>query len=342
MHKAKKYQVLVWLTASLLTLAACGKKENHYGNPPVITPPVTVPDTGTLVKLPSQWTKQTTLTNGFTAGIEVYRNTAVFNGITLNAYTLVFDPKNTGIEWKPILAAKNKTPGAVYNEEPGVKYACINGGYFGTNVSYSLVVNNATILAPNIKTLVRSYNGSDVNYYPTRGAFGITASGIPEVTWMYNAGSANELMYSYTQPAANKEGIAPLPMPNAAGAVAWNVLNAIGGSPVLIKNGVVKITDAEELIVVDNAIQRARTAIGYNADGKVLILVVEGGNPTGAKGLNLQDLADLLKSMGCTNALNLDGGGSTDMVVNGQLTVKPSDAAGERPVMSMLLLKKKQ
>jgi exopolysaccharide biosynthesis protein len=159
---------------------------------------------------------------------------------------------------------------------------------------------------------------------------------------MYNAGSANELMYSYTQPAANKEGTAPLPVPNAAGAVVWNILNAIGGSPVLIKNDVVKITDAEELIVVDNTIQRARTAIGYNADGKVLILVVEGNNPAGAKGLNLQDLAALLKSMGCTNALNLDGGGSTSMVVNGQLTVKPSDAAGERPVMSMLLLKKKQ
>jgi hypothetical protein len=280
--------------------------------------------------------------NGFPAGIEVYRNTSVFNGITLNAYALVFDPKNTGIEWKPILASKNKTPGVVYNEEPGVKYACLNGGYFGTNVSYSLVVNNGTVLAPNLKTLVRTYNGSDVNYYPTRGAFGITASGIPQVTWMYNAGSANELMYSYTQPAANKEGTAPLPVPNAAGAVVWNILNAIGGSPVLIKNDVVKITDAEELIVVDNTIQRARTAIGYNADGKVLILVVEGGNPAGAKGLNLQDLAALLKSMDCTNALNLDGGGSTSMVVNGQLTVKPSDAAGERPVMSMLLLKKKQ
>lgn len=335
---------VVMLFAATSVFAACSKK-TYYDTPrPQLPVEEEQQPGGSLVSMPEGWSKQTDLTSGFPDALALYRNNGTFNGIQLNAYCLVLDPKNSAIEFKPVLPDKNKKPSALYAEEPGTVYACVNAGYFGTNVSYSLVIQNSTVLATNVSNIVRAYNGNNVNYYITRGAFGLTSAGVPEVTWVYNIGSGTGVTYSYTEPAANKEGEEPKPVPTTsypAGAKVWNAKSAVGGSPVLLKNSEVRLTDVEEMISVDNTIQRARTAIGFNADGKVFILVAEGNNPNGAKGLTLLQLANLMKSIGCKEALNLDGGGSTSMVVNGQLTVRPSDAAGERPVMSAIIIKRK-
>lgn len=329
-------------SALLQVFAGCSKQSDPTTSIPDPVDPVVQPTT--LVSLPAEWKKTTALMTGFPASIEVYRNTTSFSGKAMNAYCVVFDPKNTGLEFKPVLAPANKKPSALFAEESGTVYACINGGFFGTNVSYSLVQYNSTISAVNIKSLNRPYNGISTAYYPTRGAFGIDANGKPEVTWIYHTGSDNNIVYSYPSPSPNELNTAPKPQPSSyfpSGGEVWNTRSAIGGSPVLIKNDVINITDKEELIDINNTTSRARSAIGSTADGKVVLLAVEGNHPSGGAGLNLQELATLMKNMGCINAMNLDGGGSTAMVINGQQTVKPSDAGGERPVMSVLLVKKK-
>ena len=58
-------------------------------------------------------------------------------------------------------------------------------------------------------------------------------------------------------------------------------------------------------------------------------------------GINLADLANILSNLGCQDAINLDGGGSTSMVVANQLLVRPGDNGVERPVVSAILIKKK-
>jgi hypothetical protein len=324
----------------VLLLSACSK--NNQGNPPGNPPPVVTIQP--LINLPAEWIKATNLMTGFPSGIEVYKRSAAFNGKAMNAYCVVFDPKNSSLEFKPVYSTTNKMPSDFYAAEAGVKYAVINGGYFGTNASYSLVQYNGNLQAINIKSLTRSYNGANTTYYPTRGAFGVSATGNPEVTWIYHVGSGNGTMYSYPQPSPNELNTAPQPQPSASypsGGTVWNTNSAIGGSPVLIKNNIVNITDKEELIDINTTPSRARSAIGHTSEGKIIMLAVEGNNASGGTGLNLQEMADLMKSMGCTGALNLDGGGSTYMMVNGQQTVKPSDAAGERPVISAIIIKKK-
>lgn len=335
---------VLFLSALLQAGAGCSKKSGPSG--PIWVPPAdTTPTTPSqLITLPAEWQKATSYMTGFPAGIEVYRNTTAFSGKAMNAFCVVFDPKNTALEFKPILAASNKKPATFYAEESGTPYACLNGGFFGTNASYSLVQYNNTISAVNIKSLNRTYNGASTTYYPTRGAYGLDANGVPGVTWIYHVGSGNGVVYSYPAPSPNALNTAPQPQPSASfpsGGVQWNAKSAIGGSPVLIKNNEIKITDTEELIDINNTTSRARSAIGSTADGKVILLAVEGNNASGGAGLNLQELATLMKNMGCTNALNLDGGGSTSMVVNGQQTVKPSDSGGERAVMSVVMIKKK-
>jgi exopolysaccharide biosynthesis protein len=110
----------------------------------------------------------------------------------------------------------------------------------------------------------------------------------------------------------------------------------------LIHNNAIKITDKEELISINNTTSRPRSAIGFNSNGIMMLLAVEGDNATaGYNGLSLLQLANLMQTFGLSNAMNLDGGGSTSLILNNQPTVRPGDNGVERPVVSAILLKRK-
>jgi exopolysaccharide biosynthesis protein len=81
--------------------------------------------------------------------------------------------------------------------------------------------------------------------------------------------------------------------------------------------------------------------MGYTSNNISVMIAVEGDNAPTYPGINLNEFANMLQSLGCTNAINLDGGGSTSLVINGNLTVRPGDAGVERPVISAVLLKRK-
>jgi hypothetical protein len=133
---------------------------------------------------------------------------------------------------------------------------------------------------------------------------------------------------------------APQPVPTAtfpAGGTPWVMELGVGGSPMLVKDGVVRMTDAEELIDVNNTSRRARSGIGHTAAGLVLLVVVEGDNPAGSPGMTLAEFAAWMRGLGCMGAMNLDGGGSTSLVAGGRPTVRPGDGA-ERPVIAALVL----
>ena len=321
-----------------LSFVACTKKSDVV----TIIPPVVPPFVTNLINLPAGWKLNPSFNTSLPTGIQVYQFDTIFLGNTIKAFCVAYDSKNTNFEFKPIMAATVTTPTAFASAESGITYACINGGFFGSNQSFSLVKYNNIVSSANIKALTRVYNSVNTSYYPTRAAFGVSSTGVPSVGWIYNVGAGNDLIYSYPTVSANAINTAPQPIPTAtfpANGAIWNVANAIGGSPMLIKNNTINITDAEELIVIDNATSRARSAIGYNANGIVLVLAIEGGNPP-YNGINLVDLASLLKNLSCTDAINLDGGGSTSMVVGGTRTVRPSDGT-ERGVISAILIKKK-
>jgi exopolysaccharide biosynthesis protein len=81
-----------------------------------------------------------------------------------------------------------------------------------------------------------------------------------------------------------------------------------------------------------------RTAIAKLKSGQVLLLTVDGRQPGESIGMSLNMLADLLIEFGAVEAINLDGGGSTTMVIRNKLVNKPSDATGERPVSDAILV----
>ncbi|MDU5107482.1 phosphodiester glycosidase family protein [Clostridium sp.] len=84
-----------------------------------------------------------------------------------------------------------------------------------------------------------------------------------------------------------------------------NIEEALGGNAILVKDGQVFETPQT------GADKEPRTAVGIKADGKVIFLTVDGRQEPYSTGLSMEELAELMISMGAVQALNLDGGGST-------------------------------
>ena len=115
--------------------------------------------------------------------------------------------------------------------------------------------------------------------------------------------------------------------------------NIIGGGPQLIKNGRIEITnDAEKILPAFVSDGHPRTAIARLKSAQILLVTVDGRQPGESIGMSLTMLAELLLEFGATEAINLDGGGSTTMVIRNKLVNKPSDSTGERPVSDAILV----
>lgn len=98
----------------------------------------------------------------------------------------------------------------------------------------------------------------------------------------------------------------------------WKEINhIISGGPYLMKNGNIFIdVTAEKLNSITG--RNPRTAIGYTKDN-VLIMVTVDGRKEGSSGVTLNELANIMKELGCYEAINLDGGSSTVMYVDGKI-----------------------
>lgn len=105
-----------------------------------------------------------------------------------------------------------------------------------------------------------------------------------------------------------------------------NVKHIISGGPYLVKNGEVFVDMTEQKLGAIGG-KNPRTAIGYTQDGNFIMVAVD-GREGASVGLTLKELAWFMKSIDCINAMNLDGGGSTVMYVNGRVVNMPKVKGG--------------
>jgi exopolysaccharide biosynthesis protein len=113
----------------------------------------------------------------------------------------------------------------------------------------------------------------------------------------------------------------------------------LGGGPRLVRGGK-PAADADPGIYDPGFTdaRHPRTAVGTCPDGRILLVTVDGRQPGKSVGMTIAELSDLLIELGAAQAVNLDGGGSTTMVVGGRVVNSPSDPTGERPVGDALLV----
>lgn len=105
-----------------------------------------------------------------------------------------------------------------------------------------------------------------------------------------------------------------------------NVNHIISGGPYLVKDSQVFVDMTEQKLGSIGG-RNPRTAIGYTADNNLVIVTVD-GRESSSIGMTLFELANFMKSIGCINAMNLDGGGSTVMYVNGKVVNHPQVQGG--------------
>lgn len=139
----------------------------------------------------------------------------------------------------------------------------------------------------------------------------------------------------------------PLLTPITIRIIPWHPTEAVGGRPVLLRDSsIVPQVDTEGAAGFATT-RHPRTAAGIASDGTRLLLVtVDGRQKPRSDGMTLRELANLMLALGARDAINLDGGGSTTMVVKSRTTDKltvvntPSDPNGEREVGNALAIVK--
>lgn len=165
----------------------------------------------------------------------------------------------------------------------------------------------------------------------------------------------NDTVRCIIQQKVNGRGNLPLspnhPVLSAHGTMVSNLKNLKSGDTVKIVNrlepGLLHIKEAlgGNRKIIDRGIKRGnwpeqhpRTAAGISRDSTRLYLVAVDGRQPNSVGMSLTELADFMLKLGIYNAINLDGGGSTTMVVNGKIVNSPADPIGERKVSNALLI----
>lgn len=288
--------------------------------------------------------------------IRLYKTTLSIKDRNVKAWYAVADMSAGDLELRTVASTSPIQPSAALKSGlAGEKvHVMINGGLFEGDESLSYVLNRGVEEAEGVRSVRCSYytdadrTGASRTYNVTRGAFGVDVDQNPSVKWLYGS-----YKWAYDTPLPNfVSGPVKKPTETFPGEKhTWRVYSAVGGAPVILhdgrlcfdyltikdKGGAGRHVGNHELIgedVFGPSVRIPRTAIGHTADGRIVLMVVES--------VSLDELACLMKGIGCTYALNLDGGDSTVMCVSPDAKVinLPSDGA-ERPVVSFVALTEK-
>lgn len=207
-------------------------------------------------------------------------------------------------------------------------YTSYKGASTGTDASGSEavleLVSSEWIVGDTLRFIVTQKMTGNASI-PSNGAV-LSASGtaVPFVSTALSVGDTIKVYLSYN--------------PRTAGVTVKNITQVIAGIGRLVKNGVPYPTlgDYDQSGQSFNDARHPRTFVGQNADSTKIYLCTVDGRQSSSLGMSFGEMAKFLQSIGVTNAFNLDGGGSTTMVVRGAVVNSPSDPGGERSVANTL------
>lgn len=304
------------------------------------------------------WERVDSLYSPLPAGVHVYKTHTLLDGKANIAYYVEAPLQDKALAFEADTTYRRRLTPAEFYAKNGGPLVVVNTTFFSfaTNQNLNLVIKDGKLVSYNVHSLPGKGKDTLTYRHPLGSAIGIFKNRRADVAWLY---TDSTLRYAY----ARQTPLMPVrdslssfrltqffsSFPPGEGQsmrglkrhTRWRVETAVGGGPVLVQNGEVLITNNEEIKFAGKAIddRHPRTAMGYTADGRLIILAVEGRHPGRAEGASLVHLARLLKDLGCVEAINLDGGGSSCLLVNGRPTIQVSDAAGQRPVPAVFIIR---
>ena len=304
-----------------------------------------------------KWQNVDSLYQPLPPSVHVYFTDSKMDTGSFRAYYLIADLKDKELEFTTDTTKDRRLTPSKFYEKNDKPLVVVNTTFFSfaTNQNLNVVIKDGKLLGYNIHTI--NGRGKDTFTYrhPFGSAIGISKKREADIAWIYTDSSyktpfATERPLPPLVDSSNKLSLetamkyfSPSPAATRRGSMIhskWEKETAVGGGPVLVQNGEIQVTNNEELRFAGKAIndKHPRTAMGYTKDNKLIILMVEGRNKN-AGGATLIHLAQIFKDLGCWEALNLDGGGSSCLLINGKETIRVSDAAGQRPVPAVFLIK---
>jgi exopolysaccharide biosynthesis protein len=215
--------------------------------------------------------------------------------------------------------------------------ACIaiNGGYFSMQqtpaVHAGLLVEDGVVRAAATRNVTRE----SIRYSAVRAALGFDDQGVMDIEWVTSEG---DTVFAWNVAPSHMPGV-PGEFPGADQKRIWPVIDALSAGPLIVRDGRLAIaTNGEVFFGSTIPDVHPRTAAGYTADGTVILLVVD-GRQTQSRGVDLEELGRILIDLGAVEALNLDGGGSSTIVVGDRLLNRPGGGTTLRQVMSAIVVK---
>ena len=303
-----------------------------------------------------KWTNVDSLYQPLPASVHIFFTDQPVDTGVLRAYYLVGDLKDKKLEFTVDTTLNRRlTPSKFYekNQQPLIVVNCTFFS-FETNRNLNVVIKDGRLVGYNIHTIAGKGKDSLTYRHPFGSAIGIDRQRKADVAWTFADSSigtayASQMPYPFLKDSLTN--LSPSVVQKMRYVIPdfsfsrkifhkWKMETAVGGGPVLLQRGEIKITNGEELKFAGKAIndKHPRTAMGYTKDGKMIILVIQGRSESSG-GASLPQEAKILQDLGCWEALNLDGGGSSCMLVNGKQTIKPSDKDGQRAVPAVFLIK---
>ena len=277
------------------------------------------------------WEIVESTTPNFPAGIKIMKGRN--DELPINAWAAIIDPRDPDVDLNVIVSEDIDRRETLTQFSQNKKArVVVNGGYFLIDKTPTehvglLYVNNRTV-APATKSVLRN----NKRYFTARGALGFLDDGGIDIAWV---ASRNDSLFNFSEPVKNQPE-EPVDSFDFSKAETWEVDDAIHAGPVLMHDGKIRVTSNEEVFFGSTIPDiHPRTAAGYRNSGELVLLVVD-GRQVDSRGVDLQELAILMRDLGCVEAINLDGGGSSGMVVDGKLLNRPAGTTSQREVMSAI------
>lgn len=262
-------------------------------------------------------------------GVEIYKTTSQLNGRNFNAWYAIADPSKVDFKVLNTPTGKANTKTVSYQAEnaDGDCLVLINGGIFGNyHIGVIHVDGKPQEWVDFVYDKYWNPNGDGTSWYITRPIIGVDKSGKAAAYW--TASPSVGTYYHYDRPLPTVPGEAAYPAATATypvESINWTPYNALSTGPMVLYDGkcCVNHEKASSGAYMTNYECWAldiyegnpdRTAVGVTADGKIVLFICD-GRIDQSKGATLEEVAMIMKSVGCVHAMNLDGGGSTGMWV---------------------------
>ena len=298
----------------------------------------------------TKWKNVDSLFQPLPSSVHVFFTNEPMDTSPFRAYYMIADLKDKKLDFTVDTSHNRRLTPSKFYERNDKPLLVVNTTFFSyeTNRSLNVVIKDKKAVAFNEVKFRKSRSDTSIKIPVYGSAIGISKKHKADVAWV-KTDSLSQSATALQEPLITRRIVRRRTNQHSGETnkrkdsfKLWKMKTGVGGGPVLLQNGEINITNNEELKFAGKAIddKHPRTAMGYTNDRKFIILVIEGRNKN-AGGATLDMEAQLFKELGCLEAINLDGGGSSCMLVNGKETIQISDAAGQRPVPAVFIIKQK-